>query len=324
MQPFQPDGALTEVARQIKKGQCILFLGAGVHAPPPEEAAQGQDPAPAGTPLETASPTEPARPEYHYPPEVRPLMGGDLAEELAEDCGYAIRFPRESVRDLQRVSLCYEKSPGFGRAKLVQRLNQCLMLNKKPSPILNMLAEMPFRIIVTTNYDRLMEAALRAKEKEPTVVVYDPDFNRNTRDVGEEPEDKHPLIFKMHGDLTQNESIVITDEDYITFVQRMAASGNDQAYPVPVTVRYRMQKWSILFVGYSLRDYNLRLLFRTLRWRLDPANFPPTFSIDRHPDPLILQVYQNERQFITFVTEDLWSSVPYLYKAVTEKEYGNE
>ena len=64
-----------------------------------------------------------------------------------------------------------------------------------------------------------------------------------------------------------------------------------------------MKRWPTLFVGYSLRDYNLRLLFRTLRWRIDPANFPRAFSVDRTPDPLILEVWQNQRRFITFIAQ---------------------
>jgi len=291
----QTDKALTELARQVKKGECVLFLGAGVHAQPDKDPA--------------------------YPPELGPLLGGDLAEKLAHECGYGDKLPQESPRDLQRVSLCFENTQGLGRAKLIECLDEYLMKGKKPSPILKMLAALPIRIFVTTNYDRLLEVALRQQEKDPTVIVYDPETNKPTRDPTDDPTEDRPLLFKMHGDLQQADSIVITDEDYITFVQRMADKG--ELHPVPGTIRYRMSKWPTLFFGYSLRDYNLRLLFRTLRWRIDPSNFPPSFSVDRYPDPLILQVWQNARKFITFVPQDLWSFVPWLYKEVRGKEYGD-
>ena len=61
-----------ELVAQIKKGNCILFLGAGVHAPPPE-----------GSP-------------YVYPEEERPLLGRGLAEVLADACDYKQKFPEES------------------------------------------------------------------------------------------------------------------------------------------------------------------------------------------------------------------------------------
>jgi hypothetical protein len=302
--------ALRELVRQIRAGECILFVGAGVHAP--------QSTAEPGTPGQSQPQPQVV---YDYPVEVRPLLGGALAEQMATHCDFHGMLPNESPRDLQRVSLCYEKSPGLGRNTMVAFLTEHLMREKKPSPVVRMLAALPFKIIVTTNYDRLMEMALRQQGKDPNVVVYDSNPDRPTRDVSQDPSTERPLVFKMHGDLDYPESIVITDEDYITFVQRM--SDKDALHPVPMTIRFRMQRWSILFVGYSLRDYNLRLLFRTLRWRMDPASFPPSFSIDCNPDPLILQVWQNERQFITFVTQDMWSSVPYLFKEVTGKEYGN-
>jgi hypothetical protein len=66
-----------------------------------------------------------------------------------------------------------------------------------------------------------------------------------------------------------------------------------------------------------MRDYNLRLLFRTLRWGTDESNFPLSFSVDRGPDPLIQQVWENERNILRFVVEDLWNFVPEL-----SREYG--
>ncbi len=287
--------AVTGLLSHVKAGNCILFLGAGVHAPPPQDS------------------------RYTYPEEHRPPLGGDLAERLTEKFDFIKKFPQESSRDLQRVSLYIEAEQGLGRKTLVDALEHHLQEGKKPSPALEMLARLPFKIIVTTNYDRLLEVALVKCDKDPVRFVYNPDPNKRIRDMTEDPTERRPLLFKMHGDCDDRTSIVITDEDYITFVQCM--SDKDALHPVPRTVRYRMMMWPTLFVGYSLRDYNLRLLFRMLRWRVDPAEFPLSFSVDRNPDPLILQVWQNERRFITFVTQDLWTFVPWLYKEIRGEEY---
>ena len=287
--------ALEELVVQVRQGNCILFLGAGIHAPPPEDSG------------------------YSYPEEQRPPLGGNLTEKLAAECDFNNKFPDESPRDLQRVSLCFEYTPGLGRKSLVDSLDKHLRVGKKASPAIEMLARLPFKIIVTTNYDRLLESTLIKFDKDPDIIVYDPSPDRPTPDVAEDPTVERPLLFKIHGDLKERDSIVITDEDYITFVQRM--SDKDPYHPVPQTIRYRMQKWPTLFVGYSLRDYNLRLLFRTLRWRVDLANVPPSFSVDRNPDPLVLRVWQNERRFITFLTQDLWVFMPWLHQEVVEEEY---
>jgi hypothetical protein len=114
------------------------------------------------------------------------------------------------------------------------------------------------------------------------------------------------------------ESIVITDEDYIHFVLRMSDKG--EFYPIPETIRFRLQKWPVIFVGYSLLDYNLRILFKTLRFRLDPARRPEAYSIDRSPDPLIYEVWHNQRKHIRYVVEDVWTFVPSLYRCVTGRD----
>jgi hypothetical protein len=290
--------ALSELLNWVKKGECILFLGAGVHAPPPDESP------------------------YVYPEEHRPPLGKELAVKLAQACDFEKVLPNESSLDLQRVSLCLETTESLGRSKLVHCLTEHLRTGKKPSPALAILAALPFKIFVTTNYDLLFESALRKCDKDPTVIVYSKHSDKPTQDMEGDPTEERPLLFKMHGDLDQRDSIVITDEDYITFIQRM--SDKEALHPVPQTVRFRMKKWPTLFVGYSLRDYNLRLIFRTLRWRVDPANFPPSFSIDKNPDPLLLHVWQYERHFVTFVTQDLWTFVPWLFREITGKEYQHE
>jgi hypothetical protein len=218
------------------------------------------------------------------------------------------------------VSLYVETTDGLGRNALVEFLRAQLTTGRKPSPALKMLAGLPFKIIVTTNYDRMLESALRKSEdeKEPQVIVYNPDESKPTQDVVDPPAER-PLVFKMHGDIEDGGSMVITDEDYITFLQRM--SDKESLHPVPQTVRYRMQSWPTLFVGYSLRDYNLRLLFRTLRWRIDLAKSKSSFSVDRDPDPLVLKVLQDKLKFVTFVAQDLWTFVPWLYKEVRGREY---
>jgi hypothetical protein len=285
--------ALEKLVANIEEGAGILFLGAGVHAPPPKKS------------------------RYAYPKGQRPPLGGDLAEELAKDCGFKEQFPKESPRDLQRVSLCFETT--LGRKSLVDALETYLKVGKKPSPVLKMLAALPFKIIITTNYDRLLDDALKEADKHPVRIVYNPKSGERTEDMATDPTAERPLLFKMHGDFDQRESIVVTDEDYITFVQRM--TEKEATHPVPMTIRFRMQRWPTVFVGYSLRDYNLRLLFRTLRWRVDKADVPTSFAVDRNPDPLILKVWQDERKFVTFVTQDLWTFVPWLFKAVHGKEY---
>ena len=93
-------------------------------------------------------------------------------------------------------------------------------------------------------------------------------------------------------------------------------SNKDPYDPVPLTLKYYLTGWTTLFVGYSLLDYNLRLLFKTLRWKIDSANVPEMYSVDYRPDPLIFDVWHNQRRYVKFIAQDVWAFVPRLYELV--------
>jgi hypothetical protein len=287
------DPVFEQVARAVAKGECILFVGAGVHAPPPD----GQ----------TA---------IVYPAGERPPLGGALSQTIAGACGFAGRFPDVDARNLQRTAQYYEMT--LGRQELCELVRREVDEGKRPSPALRALGRLGFSHIITTNYDSLLEDALRDAGRRPTVTVYSPEAHRVTPDPSTDPDPDHPLVFKIHGSTSDPPSMVITEEDYIRFVMRMG--DLDQFHPVPETIRFRLKKWPTLFIGYSLIDYNLRLLFMTLRWKLDKARFPRSYSVDRRPDPIIASVYQDQREYVHFIVRDLWSFVPDLYRAVRNED----
>jgi len=290
-------GSVSEVSRvldlvgeAVRSQQCILFLGAGVHAPPPE-----------GSP-------------FHYPADQRPPVGKALSRELAAASDFAERFPGEDPGNLQRVALAYEIDSSRGR--LVDAISSAVDTGRAPSPMLRALARLDFPLVITTNYDQLFERALRDAGKQPRVAVYKPepepttDFRNATAQA--------PVLYKLHGDIAHRESLVVTDEDYIQFVLRM--SDKEPYDPIPLSLKFFLTGSTTLFVGYSLRDYNLRLLFKALRWKIDAANVPDMYSVDVHPDPLIQDVWQSQRRYVKFIAQDVWSFVPRLYELVRGEE----
>ena len=278
----------------------MLFLGAGVHAPPPPALASA------------------------YPDGVRPPTGAALSLLLADACGLTedpsgeadakLRRIAQDRSNLQRVSLFYEISST--RRRLVDAVIEAVDQGKRPSPMLRALAELPFPIVITTNYDQLFETALRSAGKRPRLSVYSPERRATT--VHRNATADNPVLFKLHGDIESPESLVVTDEDYIQFVLRM--SDKEQFDPVPLTLKFHLSEWTTLLVGYSLLDYNLRLLFKTLRWGVDSSALPLMYSVDYDPDPLILDVWDSQRRYVKFIAENVWSFVPQLYERVLGKE----
>jgi SIR2-like domain len=280
------------IGETIRQGRCILFLGAGAHAPPPDDS------------------------RFVYPAAVRPPLGSALSKQLATSLGDRLgaSLPNEDPRNLQRIALFFQVDRS--RERLVDEIRKSVHEGKRPSPALRALAEMDFPLVITTNYDQLFEIALVLAAKQPRVSIYTPDLEATVDHKN--PESMSPIVFKVHGDIDRPKTIVVTDEDYIQFLLRM---GNKEPYdPIPLTVRYYLTAWPTLFVGYSLLDYNLRVLFKSLRWGVDPGSIKDMYSVDRAPDPLIFKVWHEQRGYVHFIVKDVWAFVPELYRIVMGKE----
>ncbi|MED3525142.1 SIR2 family protein [Bacillus thuringiensis] len=101
--------------------------------------------------------------------------------------------------------------------------------------------------IVTTNYDKLFE---KAYKNELSVIV-----NNNQLPLAT----KRAKLFKVHGDIDQENTMVITTSDYVEFF----TSSNKNA-AVWKNIEALMNENSFLFVGYSLDDINVKSLFETM------------------------------------------------------------
>jgi len=126
----------------------------------------------------------------------------------------------------------------------------------KKSRLHELFIGLDFPLIYTTNYDNNLEIAFRLHGK-PFVKV------ANARDVAN-ASDGATQIVKFHGDFEDDASLVITESDYFA---RMS-------FDSPLDVKFRADAMSrtLLFIGYSLRDLNIRLLLHRIweSWSRSP------------------------------------------------------
>jgi hypothetical protein len=83
------------------------------------------------------------------------------------------------------------------------------------------------------------------------------------KEPGYKPTPANPLVFHLHGALDVSESLVLTEDDYLTFLANIAAKPD----LLPEVVQQAFAATSFLFIGYRLGDWNFRVLFQTLRAR---------------------------------------------------------
>jgi hypothetical protein len=274
-----------DIGVKIRNGDCVLFVGAGVNLCSNEYDKQ-------------------------YAKNDRPPTGSELAKEISKSLGDV--FKDEPGVNLSRVA--QYKEVKSDRQALMYILKSQVKEGKKPSPILYDLAQLPFSYILTTNYDQLFEDALKAVGKQINLGVYKSERGGQTTNFSRsEISSDTPFLYKIHGDIDDMNSIVITDEDYIQFILRM--SDKDDYNPVPKAFTDALATKSVLFIGYRLMDYNLRLLFKTIRWGKDDQKLPRNFCIDPYPD-LVIQPVVNDYYKTNFIVKDIWKVMPFLYDEV--------
>lgn len=110
------------------------------------------------------------------------------------------------------------------------------------------IAELAFPTIYTTNFDRWLELAHEHHGVPYQKVV-------TARDLVEASSEVTHIV-KFHGDFDSDESLVLAESDYF---ERLEFES-----PLDLRLRADVIGRSVLFIGYSLADINLRLLFYKL------------------------------------------------------------
>lgn len=245
-----------EIADLLQEGMVIPFLGAGVNF--------GNRPS--GAAWTSAEKT--------FLP-----SGLELSRFLADKSSFPSKDAIDTS-DLAKVSSYFAET--IARERLCQRLHKVFTGDFEPCAIHTTLAqiERPL-LIVTTNYDEMMEKALTRTGRPFDVVVHPTDRKDLEASVlwwrhGEpEPTAVPPnklyidlatttVVYKMHGSVfgarEDWDSYVITEEDYVDFLSRMTSQT-----AVPAIFMRHFRTRHFLFLGYGLRDWNFRLVLKNLR-----------------------------------------------------------
>jgi SIR2-like domain len=199
----------------------------------------------------------------------------------------------EPVFDLIRVSQYVEVLKGS--VDLYRALHDVFDREYEPSVVHWFLARLASAglgseplLVITTNYDFALENAFRAVEVPYDLVTYVTDFPRNQRgrfthsqwEPGRQAESEpkvstnsnkytdvgamRPAIVKIHGAAKRGgdykqDNYVISEDDYIDYLMQPNTTNL-----LPVTIRERLSESHFLFLGYSLRDWNLRVLLKRI------------------------------------------------------------
>jgi SIR2-like domain len=229
---------------------------------------------------------------------------GDLARHLA----YKAKYPQDEPEQLTTIAQYYRVAVGadglkeelheiFARDYEVPRLHRFLATVAAPL------------LLVTTNYDELVERAFRDAGRPFDLVVHTTELGLGDRDQllwwqagASEPEKVSPkrldidlatttVIYKMHGTVDRHrperDQYVISEDDYIDFLTRMT-----KGKAIPAVFARPFQDRHFLFLGYSLRDWNLRVVLNRIEKDLRRPKEKTSWAIDAQPSPLETRFWQ--------------------------------
>ena len=148
---------------------------------------------------------------------------------------------------LQKLSDTFELHKG--RKALIELLENAFNIELKDISDQRQLAAIPlFKHIITTNYDSLIEDAYAGN---CNLVITNTDLSTI--------DSRKPTIYKIHGDFSQPDNIVITTEDYNRLYNQ------EQENLIWDSIRTEFSRHNILFIGYSLSDQNIQILIKHIR-----------------------------------------------------------
>jgi hypothetical protein len=267
------------VAKRLLSGKVVPVLGAGANL--------GDRP-----------------PGVSFEPGGRYLPNGrELAEVLARSANY----PNADIFDLARVSQYVAAM--LGEDELYEELHKIFNADYPPTSLHRFLARLARHtreastngcmLLVTTNYDDALERAFQDEGEPYDLVTYindvekDRGYFRHTPFRGEPvviripneytglPLDQRTIIAKIHGAVdrvNRGDSFVITEDHYVDYITRA-----DIERLFPVTLADKIKRSHFLFLGYSLRDWNVRVMLYRLRRK---GTRRKSWAIEADPDPV--------------------------------------
>lgn len=211
----------------IESGKCLAFLGAG-----------------ACTAYHAKEKDEPGLP-----------TGGQLAEWLAGQCNYT----NGKAYDLPKVAEYFVYSCSGDRELLQRAIKEKIEIICKPRPIHTVLAQLiKIKIVITSNYDILFEKALNEYGRKLYKHVHNPLNSQTARfDVPSDQREGDIFFYKMHGSVEEPWTMVVTESDYFQYLARI----NNIDRGIPYFFRNMIPQSTLLFLGYSLSDWNFRVIW---------------------------------------------------------------
>lgn len=208
---------------------------------------------------------------------------GQLIKHMAEELAFDPDVLVGPGADYLQVAEFYKLRKGnIGELRSWMDRNWSVSAERlRDSKLHKQIIDLGFPIIYTTNFDNNLERAFELHGKKVSKIASVVDIADAKADI--------PHVVKFHGDFSDDSSLVITETDYF---ERLEFES-----PLDLRLRSDVLGRTILFVGYSLKDMNLRLLLYKLKRTWDGTAYakrrPRSYIFLLRPDAVQEEVLES-------------------------------
>ena len=246
--------------KRIKDGRCTPFLGAGVYS-----------------------------------------EGPSLRNSIAKKWAAEYNYPFADGADVARVARFLNVEYGdaeYASGKYVEELAKLPAPNfDDPNEPYNILAKLPLPIYITTNYDDMMERALlknhRDVKQDLCKWVKSLEDTSPLAEQGFQPNVANPTVFHLYGYTQTQQSMVMSEDDYSQFLINVS---KDQEL-IPKRIQQAITGTSLLLLGYSLEDWDFRILFHFLAGYLKNSTSKTHVAVQLSPNASTDDLKQRAQAF---------------------------
>jgi len=173
----------------------------------------------------------------------------------------------ESNESFKEKVAGFRKSPNPLFSKVVTDLEYPRFAEGFDDP-LRLLAKLPVKIYITTSYSNFLERALEAEDKKPRTQLCFCKFGKTSikpeylPDPGFAPTEANPAVVHLFGLEDYPSTLVLSEDDHINFLLNAVEALDPKATEYPSYLRGALSESSLLLLGYHLRDWDFRTLFR--------------------------------------------------------------
>lgn len=184
-----------------------------------------------------------------------------LIDHMAAELGYDPDIYRTFGNDLALAEYYRIRKRQIGPLRSwMDREWHSSSIDISKSRVHELIAKLDFDLIYTTNYDRWLERAFDHHGKPYLKIAGVSDLSSIDKD--------RTQIVKFHGDFDDDNSIVLDESSYFDRLE----------FESPLDIKFRADVLgrSVLFIGYSLSDINIRYLFYRLAniWKKSSRSVP--------------------------------------------------